>query len=176
MQLKGAGSCYRALGSRDGAISSCSRPRLPSGVRSPFAPYRDQSPHTLKKRVSESKKPISHQNPHFPCSALYRNGDLLTQSAPFLGGGKCLLLLWNPLFLILGILAPVRGKRVPNSGGLLHMSKDGSIWQFFVLCLLALRDTVPKCYFLLQFGTPLERKNLPNGLLLPPAFWRLLMR
>ena len=31
----------------------------------------------------------------------------------------------------------------------LHMSKDGSIWQLFVLCLLALRDTVPKCYFLL---------------------------
>ena len=29
------------------------------------------------------------------------------------------------------------------------MSKDGSIWQLFVLCLLALGDTVPKCYFLL---------------------------
>ena len=29
------------------------------------------------------------------------------------------------------------------------MSKDGSIWQLFVLCLLALGDTVPKCYVLL---------------------------
>ena len=49
-----------------------------------------------------------------------------------------------------------------------HMSKAESIWQLFVLCLLALRDTVPKCYFLLQFGTPKEK--LPNGLLPPPAF------
>ena len=33
--------------------------------------------------------------------------------------------------------------------GSLHMSKDGSIWQLLVLCLLALGDTVPKCYVLL---------------------------
>ena len=30
----------------------------------------------------------------------------------------------------------------------LHMSKDGSIWQLFVLCLLALGDAIPKCYLL----------------------------
>ena len=30
-------------------------------------------------------------------------------------------------------------------GGPLYMGKDWSIWQLFVLCLLALRDTVPKC-------------------------------
>ena len=50
------------------------------------------------------------------------------------------------------------------------MSKDGSIWQLFVLCLLALGDTVPKCCALLQFGTLLEREKLPNGPLPPPAF------
>ena len=50
-----------------------------------------------------------------------------------------------------------------------RVGKNGSIWQLFVLCLLALRDTVPKCYFLLSFGTLLERKKLPNGLLPPPA-------
>ena len=32
---------------------------------------------------------------------------------------------------------------------LLYMSKDGSIWQLFVLCLLLVGDTVPKCYVLL---------------------------
>ena len=56
------------------------------------------------------------------------------------------------------------------------MSKDGSIWQLFVLFLLALGDTVPKRYVLLQFGTPLKRKKLPNGLLPPPAFERLRQR
>ena len=35
-----------------------------------------------RKGHSESK------NPHFPCSALYRNGDFLTQSALFWGAGK----------------------------------------------------------------------------------------
>ena len=36
-----------------------------------------------------------------------------------------------------------------HAKGVVHMSKDGSIWQLFVLCLLALGDTVPKCYVLL---------------------------
>ena len=37
----------------------------------------------------------------------------------------------------------------------MHMSKDGSIWQLFVLCLLALVDTVPRCYVLLEgFNEP----------------------
>ena len=38
-----------------------------------------------------------------------------------------------------------------------YMIKDGSIWQLFVLCLLALGDTVPKCYVFLQFGTLLGK-------------------
>ena len=39
------------------------------------------------------------------------------------------------------------------------MSKSGSIWQLFVLCLLALRDTVPKCYLLTIVGdTPGKEK------------------
>ena len=36
----------------------------------------------------------------------------------------------------------------------MYMSKGGSIWQLFVLCLLALRDTVPKCYFTIVWDTP----------------------
>ena len=40
------------------------------------------------------------------------------------------------------------GFALPGSESL-YMSKDGSIWQLFVLCLLALGDTVPKCYVLL---------------------------
>ena len=39
------------------------------------------------------------------------------------------------------------------------MSKDGSIWQLFVLCLLALGDTVPKCYFSIVWDT-LEKENV----------------
>ena len=39
------------------------------------------------------------------------------------------------------------------------MSKDGSIWQLFVLCLLALGDTVPKCYFFtIVWDTPGKEK------------------
>ena len=35
------------------------------------------------------------------------------------------------------------------------MSKDGSIWQLFVLCLLALGDSVPKRYvFTIVWDTP----------------------
>ena len=55
-------------------------------------------------------------------------------------------------------------------GGGVYMSKDGSIWQLFVLCLLELGNTVPKCYVLLEFGAPLKRIKLPNGLLPAPAF------
>ena len=55
-----------------------------------------------------------------------------------------------------GIFSKVRAVPVFSSGGSseeggrpLYVSKDGSIWQLFVLCLLALGDTVPKCYVLL---------------------------
>ena len=41
------------------------------------------------------------------------------------------------------------GHGTHTMSGTLYMSKDGSIWQLFVLCLLALGDTVPKCYVLL---------------------------
>ena len=56
-----------------------------------------------------------------------------------------------------------RQRRTP-----LHMSKNGSIWRLFVRCLLALGDTVPKCYFLLSFGTPLAREKLPKMDFCPP--------
>ena len=52
------------------------------------------------------------------------------------------------------------------------MGKHGSIWQLFVLCLLALEDTVPKCYFLYYgLDTPGKGKvakwtSAPNPLLL----------
>ena len=39
------------------------------------------------------------------------------------------------------------------------MSTDESIWQLFVLCLLALGDTVPKSYFLtIVWETPAKEK------------------
>ena len=54
--------------------------------------------------------------------------------------------------------------KIPFSGEAdsrnLYMSKDGSIWQFFVLCLLALGDIVPKCYFFCYaLGHPGKEKN-----------------
>ena len=65
------------------------RIRLPlTGVKNPQigkGGFRSQktpiSPHPRKGRP-ESK------NPHFPCGALYRNGDFLTRDALFWGGGK----------------------------------------------------------------------------------------
>ena len=52
---------------------------------------------------------------HFPCGALWRHGDFLTQSAHFRGTGK-----WeffgHPLFPILAILTPVPGGRFRKSG------------------------------------------------------------
>ena len=95
-------------------------------------------------------------------------------SAPFLGG--CFGYFFNFSARGRGRGSPGRhgGQGVgfiENSrrGGV-YMSKDGSIWQLFVLCLLALGDTVPKCFVLLQFGTLLEREKLPNGPLPPPPF------
>ena len=35
----------------------------------------------------------------------------------------------------------------------MYMSNDGSIWQLFVLCLLALGDTVSKCFFTIVWDT-----------------------
>ena len=92
-------------------------------LRNAFAPYRGQNPQNREKRVSESKNPPfpttpekgapSQKNPHFPCSALYRNGDFLTWSALFWGGGK-----WGffdsetLLSRFWGFRPPVRGKRI----------------------------------------------------------------
>ena len=51
------------------------------------------------------------------------------------------------------------------------MSKDGSIWQLFVLCLLALGDTVLKCYvFTTVWDTPgkgkvAKRSSAPASIL-----------
>ena len=58
----------------------------------------------------------------------------------------------------------------PNWRTPMHMSKDGSIWQLFVLCLLALGGNVPQVLcFTIVWDTP-EKEKLPNGLLPPPAF------
>ena len=65
------------------------------------------------------KTPISHhpekgvlsqKTPHFPCSALYRNGDFLTQSALFWGGGKWGFLTPKPSFPDLGDFDPCKGQ------------------------------------------------------------------
>ena len=52
----------------------------------------------------------------------------------------------------------------------MYMSKDGSIWQLFVLCLLALGHTVPKCYFSIVWDTPgkervAKRSSAPASIL-----------
>ena len=60
-------------------------------------PPTGQNSHNREKRVSESKKNISYsprkgrsksKNPHFPWSALYRNGDFFDSEHPFLGWQK----------------------------------------------------------------------------------------
>ena len=40
------------------------------------------------------------------------------------------------------------------------MGKDGSIWQLLVLCLLALGDSVPQCYFLTIVWDTLEKEKV----------------
>ena len=76
------------------------------GFRSQKTPI---SPHTRKGRL-ESK------TPHFPCGALYRNGDFSTRDpfSDFLVGNGGFLTPKPSLFPILGILTPVRGKRIRN--------------------------------------------------------------
>ena len=96
-----------------------------SWLRNSLAPYRARNPKNREKRVSESKTPIPRhpgkgrtesKNPHFPCSALYRNGDFLTQSALFLWGGREMgFLTLKPSFPNFGDFGPVRGKRIPKS-------------------------------------------------------------
>ena len=70
---------------------------LPLGIQPPliyvyvvFLLYRGQKPQNREKRVSAipEKGVPSQKNPHFPHSALYRNGDFLTQAALFWGGRK----------------------------------------------------------------------------------------
>ena len=78
-------------------------------------------------------------------------------------------------FLMIILMTRVDSGSSPSRAPSLYRSKDGSIWQLFVLCLLALGDTVLKCYFYSCLGHPgfpgLERKKFPNGLLPPPAFY-----
>ena len=65
------------------------------GIRLPLTGA--EIPKIGKRGFRSQKTPISHhprkgcsesKNPHFPCGALYRNGDFLTRSALFWGGGK----------------------------------------------------------------------------------------
>ena len=64
-------------------------------------------------------------------------------------------------FLLIGFFSPERGHAYEQRPVDLATFRavPASAW-----------DTVPKCYFLLLFGTPLEREKLPNGLLPTPAF------
>ena len=160
-------------------------------VRNSVAPYRGQNPQNREKRVSESKNPISRhprkgcselKNPHFPGSALCRNGDFLTQGALFWGGRKWGLFDSETLFSrFWGILTPVRGKRIPKtrdpSQSPAHIS-NVELTSSEVLCLGSVLGTV--------WGRVLDIRNVPTSflcnfvrpekwgdstVLLPGAFW-----
>ena len=88
------------------------------GFRSRKTPI---SPHPRKQRF-ESK------NPHFYTGHHKENGDFLTRSAHFWGwGGMEIFRLRNPLFPILGFLAPVQGGRIRKSCAFVGVSR---FWGF----------------------------------------------
>ena len=102
-------------------------------VRNSFAPYRGQIPQNREKRVSESKKPpfpttpekgvLSQKIPIFLVVLCIEMG-IFWLRAPFSGVvGNGGFWLRNPLFLILGILTPVRGEQIPKIWGVLY-----SVW------------------------------------------------
>ena len=79
------------------ASASCPSIRCELRLRKSFAPYRGRNPQNREKRVSESKNPrfpprqkrvFRVKRSHFPCRALYRNGDFLTRNTLCWGGGK----------------------------------------------------------------------------------------
>ena len=85
---------------------------LPFSFANSFAPYRGQNPQKREKRVGVEKPPFpttpekgvpSQKNPHFPCSALYRNG-YFWLGTPFSGVvGNGVFRLRNPLFPFLNL-------------------------------------------------------------------------
>ena len=98
--------------------------KKPSCCKSVCPLQGSKNPKIGKRGFRSQKTPISPhprkgsletKNPHFPCGALYRNGDFLTRDALFWGGGKWGFFDSETLFSqFWGFLTPVRGKRIRN--------------------------------------------------------------
>ena len=84
-------------------------PKTPKSGKEGFGVEKPPFPPHPRNGRFESK------NPHFPCGAVCRNGDFFDSKHPFLGWGEMgVFRLRNPLFPILGFLAPVQGGRIRN--------------------------------------------------------------
>ena len=74
--------CLESLGDGVGIRLPLTGAEIPKIGKRGFRSQKTPISHHPRKGCSESK------NPHFPCSALYRNGDFLTRNTLFWGGGK----------------------------------------------------------------------------------------
>ena len=92
-------------------------------------PHFPPPPHPPQKRAFRVK------NPHFHCVALYRNVFFFDSKCPFLGvGGEMgVFRLRNPLFPILGIWAPLRG-RMGSQANFQNRDKKLMSWRVRKMC------------------------------------------
>ena len=93
-------------------------------------------------KSTENLPPKIHHNFH---SQIFKISPPWTSGTAFVPKPRFLFALFLPVLVLRNLS--------------MYTSKDGSIWQLFVLCLLALRDTVPKCYFYYSLGHPWKGKS-----------------
>ena len=90
-------------------------PKTPKSEKEGFGVEKPPFPPTPEMGVSSRKTPISIQG------TTRKMGIFLARNAHFWGGGKMgVFRLRNPLFPILGFLAPVQGGRIRKTWGFVH--------------------------------------------------------